>query len=138
MEIQVRERVDGRDVVPQSPLGLMLDAFFIQCYDYLILCCPTLPSTIQPKNPHPKRQMQTHACFKVPSVLAERRFMYKQTRSIYSSDFHNLKVLIESEIPTVLMLLLLLTFLIFLLRASHDTSFLVITDALFKEISLSC
>ena len=124
----------------QSPSDWLLKRFFIQCYDYPILCrqlsLSTIPTTR--KSPTPNAGCKTHACVKVPSLLTHTKISCTNAPGAYNprATSTHLKVLIESEIPPILMFLLLLPFLIFLLRASHNTSFLVITDALFEEVRL--
>ena len=50
----------------------------------------------------------------------------------------HLEVLIKVEVPTVLVLFLLWSLHgLFLVRASHDTGFLVVADALFEEVRLA-
>lgn len=51
----------------------------------------------------------------------------------------NLEVLIEIEVPTILILLLFFALNdLFLIRASHNASFLIITNSFLKEIRLPC
>ena len=65
---------------------VFLDTFSFNAMTIFILCCQ-LSHNLTKKTTLPKRQMQTHACLsKSHAVLAEQRFMYKQTRSIYTSD----------------------------------------------------
>ena len=55
-----------------------------------------------------------------------------------ASGTQSLKVFIEVEGPAISILLLLLSrHGLFLVRASHDTSFLVVADALFEEVGLA-
>ena len=86
------------------------------------------------------QRRQDHACIYQVTIRNEGEYEKQCTTTPHyvHQSITDLEVLIKSKVPTIHVLLFFFTLNgLFLVRACHDTSLLVITNALLEEVGLA-